>query len=490
MPANRLFFAPLTRLSLALLLGALAGCAVGPDYQRPDAPVGEHFREARVEGAWKTAQPADLQARGAWWAAFNDGVLDELMRGLNTQNFSVQQAEARVRQAQAALSNARSGLFPQVNGTAASTRRGSGSGQTSQSGSTYDLNANVSWEVDLWGRIRRQVESGDASLQASAADMVATRLSLQSQLAQTYFQYRSAESAERLLDQTVQAYERSLQINQNRLDAGFSAQSDVAAALSQLEGARTQRLALNREKAGYQHALAVLVGRPPSQFELVPHAPWPVVPDIPVGLPSSLLERRPDVARAERRMAQANAEIGVAKAAWFPSLKLNASGGFSSSDLSEWLTAPARVWSLGPSLALTLLDFGARRAKVEQAEAGYDEQVAAYRQTVLTALKEVEDALSDLNGLGLEQASQARALAAARESLQLTRNQFDAGLVDYLSLAQTETTAFSAERQALDLESQRLRAAVKLLVALGGGWAAPSGAEQAESGTAASAGSP
>lgn len=488
MPANRLFFAPLTRLSLALLLGALAGCAVGPDYQRPDAPVGEHFREARVEGAWKTAQPADLQARGAWWAAFNDGVLDELMRGLNTQNFSVQQAEARVRQAQAALSNARSGLFPQVSGTAASTRRGSGSGQTSQSGSTYDLNANVSWEVDLWGRIRRQVESGDASLQASAADMVATRLSLQSQLAQTYFQYRSAESAERLLDQTVQAYERSLQINQNRLDAGFSAQSDVAAALSQLEGARTQRLALNREKAGYQHALAVLVGRPPSQFELVPHAPWPVVPDIPVGLPSSLLERRPDVARAERRMAQANAEIGVAKAAWFPSLKLNASGGFSSSDLSEWLTAPARVWSLGPSLALTLLDFGARRAKVEQAEAGYDEQVAAYRQTVLTALKEVEDALSDLNGLGLEQASQARALAAARESLQLTRNQFDAGLVDYLSLAQTETTAFSAERQALDLESQRLRAAVKLLVALGGGWAAPSGAEQAEPGTAASAG--
>ncbi|MGE8548782.1 MAG: efflux transporter outer membrane subunit [Alcaligenes sp.] len=490
MPANRLFFAPLTRLSLALLLGALAGCAVGPDYQRPDAPVGEHFREARVEGAWKTAQPADLQARGAWWAAFNDGVLDELMRGLNTQNFSVQQAEARVRQAQAALSSARSGLFPQVNGTAASTRRGSGSGQTSQSGSTYDLNANVSWEVDLWGRIRRQVESGDASLQASAADMAATRLSLQSQLAQTYFQYRSAESAERLLDQTVQAYERSLQINQNRLDAGFSAQSDVAAALSQLEGARTQRLALNREKAGYQHALAVLVGRPPSQFELVPHAPWPVVPDIPVGLPSSLLERRPDVARAERRMAQANAEIGVAKAAWFPSLKLNASGGFSSSDLSEWLTAPARVWSLGPSLALTLLDFGARRAKVEQAEAGYDEQVAAYRQTVLTALKEVEDALSDLNGLGLEQASQARALAAARESLQLTRNQFDAGLVDYLSLAQTETTAFSAERQALDLESQRLRAAVKLLVALGGGWAAPSGAEQAEPGTTASAGSP
>lgn len=490
MPANRLFFASLTRLSLALLLGALAGCAVGPDYQRPDAPVGEHFREARVEGAWKTAQPADLQARGAWWAAFNDGVLDELMRGLNTQNFSVQQAEARVRQAQAALSNARSGLFPQVNGTAASTRRGSGSGQTSQSGSTYDLNANVSWEVDLWGRIRRQVESGDASLQASAADMAATRLSLQSQLAQTYFQYRSAESAERLLDQTVQAYERSLQINQNRLDAGFSAQSDVAAALSQLEGARTQRLALNREKAGYQHALAVLVGRPPSQFELVPHAPWPVVPDIPVGLPSSLLERRPDVARAERRMAQANAEIGVAKAAWFPSLKLNASGGFSSSDLSEWLTAPARVWSLGPSLALTLLDFGARRAKVEQAEAGYDEQVAAYRQTVLTALKEVEDALSDLNGLGLEQASQARALAAARESLQLTRNQFDAGLVDYLSLAQTETTAFSAERQALDLESQRLRAAVKLLVALGGGWAAPSGAEQAEPGTTASAGSP
>jgi len=341
--------------------------------------------------------------------------------------------------------------------------------------------------VDLWGRIRRQVESGDASLQASAADMAATRLSLQSQLAQTYFQYRAVESAERLLDQTVQAYERSLSVNQNRLNAGFSAPGDVAAALSQLEGARTQRLALDREKASYQHAMAVLVGRPPSQFEVVPHAPWPVVPEIPVGLPSSLLEQRPDVARAERRMAQANADIGVAKAAWFPSLTLNASGGFSSSDLSQWLTAPSRVWSLGPSLALTLLDFGARRAQVAQAEAGYDEQVAAYRQTVLDALKEVEDALSDLNGLGREQASQARALAAARESLQLTRNQFDAGLVDYLSLAQTETSAFSAERQALDLESQRLRAAVKLLVALGGGWTASPESAGFDAGSAESA---
>lgn len=487
MPVYRLSNPTFARLGLVVLLGVLTGCAVGPDYQRPDAPVGEQFREARIEGAWKTAQPADLSERGDWWNAFNDGVLDQLIRNLNEQNFSLQQAQARVRQAQAALSNTRSNLFPQVGSSASSTRRGGGSGDTSHSASAYDLGINVAWEVDLWGRIRRQVESGDASLQASAADMAATRLSLQSQLAQTYFQYRAVESAERLLDQTVQAYERSLLVNQNRLDAGFSAPGDVAAALSQLEGARTQRLALNREKASYQHAMAVLVGRAPSQFEVVPHAPWPVVPEIPLGLPSSLLERRPDVARAERRMAQANADIGVAKAAWFPSLKLNASGGFNSSDLSQWLTAPARVWSLGPSLALTLLDFGARRAQVAQAEAGYDEQVAAYRQTVLDALKEVEDALSDLNGLGREQASQARALAAARESLQLTRNQFDAGLVDYLSLAQTETSAFSAERQALDLESQRLRAAVKLLVALGGGWTASSESAGFDVGTAESA---
>ncbi|WP_341667795.1 efflux transporter outer membrane subunit [Alcaligenes sp. SDU_A2] len=475
MPANRRFIASRSRaLSLAVLLAALAGCAVGPDYQRPQAHVGEHFREAKAQGSWQPAQPADLQDRGAWWRVFNDGVLDTLMSSLNEQNYSLQQAQARVRQAQAALSNTRSGLFPAVSSSASSTRQGSGSGTSSQSSSAYDLSLNVTWEVDLWGRIRRQLESGDASLQASAADMAATRLSLQSQLAQTYFQYRSAESAVRLLDRTVQAYERSLQINQNRLDAGFSAPGDVAAALSQLEGARTQRLALDREKSSYHHAMAVLVGRAPSQFEVVPNAPWPVTPEIPVGLPSSLLERRPDVAAAERRMAQANAQIGVAKAAWFPSLTLNAGGGFKSSDLSNWLTAPARVWSLGPSLALTLLDFGARQSQVNQAQASYDEQVAAYRQTVLEALKEVEDALSELYGLGREQISQSRALAAARESLQLTRNQFDAGLVDYLSLAQTETSAFSAEQQALDIESQRLRAAVKLLVALGGGWTAVS----------------
>ena len=471
----------LSRFALAGMVLLLSACAVGPDYQRPEAPVGEHFREEVRSTAWKQAEPADLKDRGPWWESFNDGVLNTLMQSLNEQNFTLQQAQARVRQAQATLSNTRSTQFPQVGSSVGTTRRGSGSGDTSQSSSAYDASITVNWEVDLWGRIRRQVEAGDAGLQASAADMAATRLSLQSQLAQTYLQYRSVESSERVLDETVAAYERSLQINQNRLDAGFSAPGDVAAALSQLEGARTQRLALNREKATYQHAMAVLIGRAPSQFEVVPHAPWPVAPDIPVGLPSSLLERRPDVARAERRMAQANAQIGVAKAAWFPSLSLKASGGFSSSDLSEWLTAPARVWSLGPAFALTLLDFGARRAQVEQAEASYDEQLAAYRQTVLDALKEVEDALSERNGLELEQASQARSLAAARESLRLTRNQFDAGLVDFLSLAQTQATALSAERQALDLESQRLRAAVKLMVALGGGWDVATGLNPEES---------
>src|SRR3546814_587541 len=295
---------------------------------------------------------------------------------------------------------------------------------------------------------------------------------MQSTLAQTYFRLRIMDAEKRLLQQTVAAYERSLTMTQNRYNAGVAAQADVEVSRAQLENGRTQLLALDWQRAQLEHAIAVLLGKAPSAFTLEPSVTLAAVPAIPVGLPSQLLQRRPDVAAAERRTAQANARIGVAQAAWFPDLTLSAQAGYRSGQWAQWLTAPASFWSLGPALALTIFDGGAREAQVKEARAGYDAQAAAYRQTVLTALREVEDYLVQLHVLGQEQATQGRALAAARESLRLTQNQYEAGLIDYLSVVQVETTALSTERAALSLASDRLAASVQLIAALGGGWEA------------------
>jgi len=294
---------------------------------------------------------------------------------------------------------------------------------------------------------------------------------MQSTLAQTYFQLRAFDAEKALYRQTVAAYERSLQMTQNRYDAGVAAQLDVASARTQLENARTQMLALDRQRAQLEHALAVLLGRAPSQFHLQAGPLLAgVVPEPPAGLPSQLLERRPDIAVAERRTAQANARIGVAQAAWFPDLTLSAQAGYRGSQWAEWLSAPFHFWSLGPALAFTLFDGGARQGQLDEARAAYDEQVAAYRLTVLSALQEVEDYLVQLRVLEQEQETQGRALAAARESLQLTQNQYNAGLIDYLSVVQVEATALNAERSALSLRLSRLIASVQLMTALGGGW--------------------
>jgi len=454
---------------------ALAGCAAGPDYVVPAQAVGESYKE--IQG-WKPANPGDTGLRTDWWVAFNDPELDRLMRRMLASNLGIVQAEAQYRQAQALLRSARSAFFPTVGVSSSVTRSGGGSGntggQTGQSGggtsNQYSLSGNVSWEADLWGRVRRSVESNDASARASAADLANTRLSMQSTLAQSYFQLRSLDAEKSLYQQTLQAYERSLRMTQNRYDAGISAQADVAAARAQLENARAQMLALDWQRAQYEHAIAVLLGLPPSAFSLKDAPLATDVPDIPVALPSQLLERRPDVAAAERRTAAANAQIGVATAAWFPDLTLSAQGGYRSGEWAQWLTAPFRFWSLGPALALTVFDGGARQAQVEQARAAYDAQVASYRLTVLTALREVEDYLVQLRVLDEEQQAQGRALEAARESLQLTQNQYDAGLIDYLSVAQVEATALSTERAALSLRTSRLVASVQLITALGGGW--------------------
>jgi len=491
----------------AAMLLLLSACAVGPDYQRPVLDVGDSYKQARNampaqgDGAremtiteeglasqnegWVLAQPADAVLRSNWWEMFNDPVLNRLAESLQQSNYDIAQAEAQYRAAQALLQGSRSAFFPVVGTSASVTRSGTGrngsgfdsSGLGSFGGDNpsnqFGLTADVSWEPDLWGRVRRSVESSRAGVEASAADVAATRLSLQSTLAQTYFRLRVADAEKRLLQQTVDAYQRSLTMNQNRYAVGVAAQADIEASRAQFENARTQLLALDWQRAQLEHAIAVLIGQTPASFSLETTRSLGTVPVIPVGLPAQLLQRRPDVAAAERRTAQANAQIGVAQAAWFPDLLLGAQAGFRSGQWSQWLTAPASFWSLGPALALTIFDGGAREAQLKQARAGYDAQAAAYRQTVLLALREVEDFLVQLHVLGQEQVTQGRALAAARESLRLTQNQYEAGLIDYLSVVQVETTALNTERAALTLAADRLVTSVQLIAALGGGWEAP-----------------
>ncbi|OZI62539.1 efflux transporter outer membrane subunit [Bordetella genomosp. 11] len=467
--------AALARLfSMMALCGALGACAVGPDYVRPAMDVGTQFKEGQDDTpGWKPARPNELADRGAWWQVYQDPVLDDLMRRLDAANLDIAQAEANYRQAQALVRGARSAFFPTVGVGAGVTRSGGGTGASSGNGTvgnTYSLSGTVSWEADLWGSVRRSVEASQAGAQASAADLAAARLSAQSTLAQDYFQLRVLDEQERLLRETVETNERSLQLTINRYNAGVAAKSDVAVARTQLENTRAQWVDLEWQRGQFEHAIAVLIGEPPSRFSIAAAPFTQKVPAIPVGLPSQLLERRPDVAGAERRTAQANAQIGVAQAAWFPDLTLSADGGFRSGQFAQWLTAPARFWSIGPALAQTLFDGGLRASQVESARAAYDSQAAAYRQVVLGALREVEDTMIQLRVYDREQQVQRRALEAARESLELTRNQYKEGIVDYLSVAVLENTALSSERQAISLMGNRLVASVQLIAALGGGW--------------------
>lgn len=462
-------------LALCALLGA---CAVGPDYQRPELDVGASYKEAQgqqqVEG-WKPAQPRDEADRGKWWLVYGDDTLNALVERLNTSNQTIAQAEANYRQALGLVRAARAGFYPTVGASAGMSRAGAGTGSSSSTNGSnvsnqYSVTGSVSWEVDVWGRVRRSTESSEASAAASLADLGATRLSAQAALVQTYFQLRVLDEQKRLLDATVAAYERSLKLTQNRYEVGVAGQADVAVARTQVESTRAQSIDLDWQRGQYEHAIAVLMGQAPSHFSLAPSVFTLQLPQIPVGLPSELLERRPDIAAAERRAAAANAQIGVAQAAWFPSLILSADGGFRNGQFADLLTAPARFWSLGPALALTIFDGGARAAQVEQARASYDSQAAAYRQAALVGLREVEDYLIQLRVMEQEQIVQRRALESARESLRLIQNQYQAGLVDYLSVAVVDATALNSERNAISLLGTRLVASVNLIVALGGGW--------------------
>jgi len=461
---------------------ALAGCAVGPDYQRPDIDTPAAFKQA---DGWKAAVPADALERGAWWELYGDGELNALVGRLNVSNQNLAASEAQYRQARALLRSGRTAFFPTLSTSAGVTRAGQGGGDStlrtsdgiaigggssSSISKNYDLSLNASWELDVWGKLRRGLESNRAAFEASAADLAAVRLSLQSELVQSYLQLRVLDEQQRLLDATVAAYQRSLRLTENQYRAGIVPRSDVAQAMTQLRSTEAQAIDLQWQRAQLEHAIAVLIGVPPSEVSIARRESLPTLPQVPASVPSQMLERRPDVAAAERRVIAANAEIGVAKAAWFPDLTISATGGYRGSSFADWINLPNRFWSVGPQLALTLFDGGRRSAESERVEAAYDQTVAQYRQAVLDSFREVEDYLVQQRVLGREAEVQGQALEAARESLRLIENQYRAGTVDYNSVVNVQATALSNERNALTLLGSRLTASVQLIAALGGGW--------------------
>ena len=467
-----------------LILATAAGCqylSVGPVYHRPSLEVPESYQEAKD---WKPAEPQDTKPRGNWWDLYDDPDLDALMRQVAVSNQNVRLAAARYDQAVALLGNARSGYFPTITADVSSTRSqnaltvgGGGTATTSASAAggsgtrTQDrVSATMNWELDVWGRIRRTVESNRESAQASAGDLAAALLSAQATLAQSYFQLRVTDLDLALLERSMDGYQKALEVTQNRYQAGVAQRSDVTQAQTQLENARAQWLDLGITRATLGHAIAVLIGKPPAALSIERKDQTPAIPAIPLTLPSQLLERRPDIAAAERRTAAANAQIGIARAAWFPALSLGATGGYASNSFSKLFEVPNRFWSLGPDLAGTLIDFGARHYQVRAAIANYDQNVASYRQTVLSAFQDVEDNLATLAVLARESIAERAAADAAAETLAIAQNQYKAGTVDYLNVVSAQNASLAAERAWRDITNRSLAASVGLLKALGGGW--------------------
>lgn len=462
---------------------ATAACAVGPGYKRPTAAVPLTFKERPAEapapGEWKTAQPRDDASRGRWWEIFGDPVLNGLEERVDVSNQTIAQVEAQFRGARAAARGARSAFFPTLTAGAIVDRsRVSQNRPSAVPGvpppTVNDLVAPVdlTYEIDVWGRIRRSVEANVASAQASAADLQSTRLSLHAELAVDYFLLRGFEAEERLLDTAAAAYEKALALTVNRYDQGVVSGVDVAQAQTQLYSTRAQAVDLSLTRAQLEHAIAILVGKVPGDFVIAPAPGGGAPPPIPVALPSELLERRPDIAGAERLVAAANAQVGVAKAAFFPTLLLAATGGFEAASVAKWFSWPSRFWSLGGSLLGTVFDGGKRKAASEQAVAAYDAAVASYRESVLEAFLEVEDNLAALRILAEEAALQADAATAAERALTLARNRYQGGITTYLEVVVAQATALSNERADVQIATRRMTASVNLVKALGGGWRA------------------
>ena len=463
-------------LPVLATLGLLAACTVGPPYQRPEVETPTLFKEAPPPGdsTWLPAAPADALERGPWWQLFDDPVLTSLASQVEVSNQNVAAAVAAYAQAQALVSQQRAALFPAIGLDAGATRSGGqGSGG---SGSNFRLGFNATWEPDIWGQLRLAVTGAQASAAASAASLAAATLSAQAALATNYFALREADNEIALLSDAVAAYERSRQITQNQYDAGIAQRTDVLQAQTQLETTRANLSAAVGQRARLEHAIALLVGKPPAEFSIAV-APWNAhVPAIPLVVPSALLQRRPDIAAAERAVAAANAQIGIQRAAYFPNIGLTASYGAAGGTLLSLFRASGNVWSLGLTLAQTIFDAGAIAAKVEGAQAARDVAIANYRQTVLAAFVAVEDQLATIRSLA-EQDSQRRAASAdADRTEQLTLNQFLQGQVPYTTVVTAQVTALNARQTLSQLLSSQQAASVALIQALGGGWHATAGA--------------
>ncbi|HUZ74447.1 MAG TPA: efflux transporter outer membrane subunit [Stellaceae bacterium] len=461
-------------IAAAAALLALGACTIGPSYRRPAAATPPAYKE--LDG-WKPAQPGEAGSASAWWSVYHDPVLDSLERQVAISNQTLKASAAAFREASAIVAEARAGYFPTVSAAASgsrssqpfSTSAGRGGGGSVVQNS-FSAGPDVSWVPDIWGRIARTVESDVANAQASAADLAAARLSAQASLATDYFQLRTDDALKDILDATVKADQQALAIVRNQFNAGFSAQTDVLTAQTQLENAQAQDIALGVQRAALEHAIAVLIGKPPAELTLAPGPLATAVPVMPPGLPSTLLERRPDIAASERAMAAANAQIGIAETAYFPDLTLTGTLSFASTELGNLFSAANSAWSLGAQLAGTVFEGGLRGAQVAAARAFYDQNVALYRQTVLAAFQQVEDALASLRILGQQAQVQARALRDARAAEQLALAQYQAGTVAYTTVVVAQTTALGDEQTVLNLQESRLAASVTLIEALGGGW--------------------
>jgi len=453
---------------LALLLPLLlAACAAGPAQHLPDLDLPADFRYA--EG-WQRADAAPPAATEPWWTPYGDPVLDRLLRDVAEANATLAQAQARHRQAMTQIDAARAGAFPTLDGALGHTRSGGSAPGTR----LYDARLDIGWTPDLWGRVARATEAAQAEAQAAGASLDAARLALQLTAAQGYVRLRALDLHDDLLARALAAYERSLQLTRRQYEAGFVARADVIQAETQLQALRAQRVATGRQRMLEENALALLAGRTPAQLRLDRTGETlPAVPATPAQLPASLLVRRPDVAAAERQVAAANARIGVARSAWLPTLTLSAAGALQSGRWSGLVDAPARVWSLGPTLAATLFDGGARRAEERRTQAAYDEQAQAWRASVLQGVRETEDALASLQSLSQQDAQQQRLVALAEENERVVTYRYEAGEITFLEVATAQNLALSSRRTALDVQAERLLASMQLIAALGGGWQAP-----------------
>jgi NodT family efflux transporter outer membrane factor (OMF) lipoprotein len=472
--ANTQVYKPVVGIISFVSMLLLAGCTVGPNYRRPAVEVPATYKEV---GDWKPAQPNDQNIGGNWWELFQDFQLNVLEKQVDVSNQNLKAAQAQYTQARALVRYSRADLFPSVTAAPSATRTKTSNNRPPPSSTFNGITTNdfqipfeLSYQIDVWGRVRRTVEASRDQAQASAADLATVNLSMHSQLALYYFQARLLDAEDQLLNSTVTQYEQALTLIESRYAGGIASDVEVQQAKTQLETTRAQAIDVGVARAQFEHAVAVLIGKPPAEFTLSPLPLTMPPPSIPVALPSDLLERRPDIAAAERRMAAANAQIGVAKAAYYPNISLGAAGGFESSAITTLLSGPSILWSAGPSATLTVFDVGRRRAASDQAIAAYDQAVANYRQTVLTGFQQVEDNVAALRILEHEAQVQNDAVTAAQKYLELAITRYKGGVTSYLEVTTAQSAALSDEVSAVNILGRRMVDAVTLVQALGGGW--------------------